>query len=425
MRKEADGKAAGEEREMDGKKRRIALYTAAPALIFMITWEIFYKQTMLPKSSDIVAHMEHALSLDMVLEVTHCGWHFVCWLFYACLPISIQAAASMATALFNAASAVLVIWLLERYLKGRPAGAWLSGTAAVIALTAGPLYLRFYNSSYYLGQGSPNPWHNPTSTAVRPFMILITILTADYWALDKTAAVRMGKRAVKKTTLYQLALMVLLFLSTITKPSFLMVYLPACGLIALARLIAGKGKNFVSLLIQHLYFIPSLLVFLWQYLKIYILGGGVASQAGETGIAIDFFKVAGMYAPSVLFSLILKMAFPFLVILLWRKVIFKDRLFQLTFLQFIMGLLITWTFVETGKRASHGNFGWGNILASSMLWIFCVVFYVRELTQNREAIGKSVGLKIKFGVPGAVLLWHFLAGAAYYWQVLHNMSGQL
>ena len=141
--------------------------------------------------------------------------------------------------------------------------------------------------------------------------------------------------------------------------------------------------------------------------------------------AIDFFKVAGMYAPSVLFSLILKMAFPFLVILLWRKVIFKDRLFQLTFLQFIMGLLITWTFVETGKRASHGNFGWGNILASSMLWIFCVVFYVRELTQNREAIGKSVGLKIKFGVPGAVLLWHFLAGAAYYWQVLHNMSGQL
>ena len=41
-----------------GKKRRIALYTAAPALIFMITWAIFYKQTMLPKSSDIVAHME-------------------------------------------------------------------------------------------------------------------------------------------------------------------------------------------------------------------------------------------------------------------------------------------------------------------------------------------------------------------------------
>ena len=81
--------------------------------------------------------------------------------------------------------------------------------------------------------------------------------------------------------------------------------------------------------------------------------------------------------------------------------------------------------METVKRASHGNFCWGNILASSMVWIFCVVFYVRELTQNREAIGKSVGLKIKFGVPGAVLLWHFLAGAAYYWQVLHNMSGQL
>ena len=407
------------------KKSKIALYTVAPVLIFIITCVMFYKQTMLPKNSDVVAHMNHALSLDMVLEVTHCGWHFVCWLFYACLPISIGAAASICTGVFNAVSAILVIWLAQRYLNGRKNSAWLAGVAAFVSLVVGPLYLRFYNSSYYLGQGTPNPWHNPTSTAVRPFMILITILTVDYWSQEKDAVCRLGKRTIKKTTAYQLVLLVLLFLSTITKPSFLMVYLPACGIIALARLIGGRGKNFVSLVVQHLYFIPSLLIFLWQYLKIYILGGGVAAQAGETGIAISFFQVAKMHAPSVLFSLILKMAFPFLVMILWRKVIFKDKLFQLTFVQFIMGLLITWTFVETGKRASHGNFGWGNILASSMLWIFCIVFYVKELLQNREEISQSTGQKVKFAVPGVLLVWHFLAGAAYYWQVLNNMSGQL
>lgn len=408
------------------KKWKIALYTVAPALIFIITCAMFYKQTMLPKNSDVVAHMNHAMSLDLVLAVTHCGWHFVCWLFYACLPISIAAAASISTGVFNAAAAVLVIWLIRRYLKNDKANThWLTGAAAFVSLVVGPLYLRFYNSRYYLGQGTPNPWHNPTSTAVRPFMILITILTADYWAQDKDAVCKIGKRTIKKTTAYQLGLMVLLFLSTITKPSFLMVYLPACGIIALVKLIGARGRNFLPLLVQHLYFLPSLLVFLWQYVKIYILGGGVAAQAGETGIAIDFFKVARMYAPSVLFSLILKMAFPFLVILLWRKVIVKDKLFQLTMTQFIMGLLITWTFVETGKRASHGNFGWGNILASSMLWIFCIAFYVRELAASRRETEMSTGQKLKLAVPGVVLIWHFLAGIAYYWQVLHNMTGQL
>ncbi len=405
-------------------RRRAALYTIAPTVIFIISFMMFYKEALLPGKSDMLAHMKSAASFDLVMGLTHNGWHFVCWLFYACLPISLEVAAGLSTAVFNTLTAVLVIWLIERYFKDISSHVPAATVTAIISLIVGPLYLRFYNSRYYMGQGTPNVWHNPTTVACRPFMILITVLTVEYWSCDREEHVAVGRRSLKKTTAYQWGLMLLLLISTIIKPSYLMVYLPVCGLRGLYLLGKGRGKNIISLICQHLYFIPSLLVFLWQYIKIYLLGG-ISGNVGESGIEIAFFKVARLYASSVTVSLILKMAFPFLVILIWRKVLFKDKLFQLVFAQFVSGLLITWTFAETGKRAKHGNFGWGNMLAASLFWIFCVIFFVKEVLENREKIAESAAEKVKYGIPAIVLLWHLLAGISYYVSLLLNMSSQL
>lgn len=404
------------------RKRKIALYTIAPTIIFIISFIMFCAQGMLPEKSDMVTHMKYALSLTEVMTLSHNGWHFVCWLFYACLPISIEVAAGMSTAVFNAFTAVLVIWLIDKYFKDVLNNVAVATVTAVTTLVVGPLYLRFYNSHYYLGQGSPNVWHNPTTIAVRPFMILITVLTVEYWSCEKEERISLGRHNMKKKTAYQWVLLILLLISTVIKPSYLMVYLPVCGIRALFQLCKARGRNFISLICSHLYFLPSLVVFLWQYIKIYLLGGAASGEAGETGIAIAFFKVARLYASSVTVSLILKMAFPLLVVIIWRKILFKDKLFQLVFAQFLAGLAITWTFTETGKRARHGNFGWGNILAASFLWIFCVIFYVKEVLENKDKIAEDTVMKVKYGIPAIVLLWHLLAGICYYISLLVNMS---
>lgn len=405
------------------RKRKSALYTIAPTIIFVISFLMFYKETFLVKNSDITTHMQYALSLDRVFSLTHCGWHFVCWLFYACLPISIAVAAALSTALFNAWTAYLVIWLADKYLKDKVTSIMIPTITTVSALLAGPLYLRFYNANYYKGQGSPNVWHNPTTIAVRPFMILITVMTVEYWNCDKEEKITLFGKQWKKTTIYQWVMMFLLFFSTLIKPSYLMVYMPVCGIVALVRLLKGKGKNFLKLVVQHLYFIPAAVVLFWQYLEIYLLG--TSTVAGEGGIEIAFFKVARLYASSVTVSLILKMAFPFLVLLLFRKIIFKDKYFQLIFGQFLVGLAETWTLAETGKRAKHGNFGWGNILAASFVWIFCLIFYVKEVVKNKDRIAADTALKVKYGIPAAVLAWHLLAGICYYVSLLTNMKAQL
>lgn len=420
---------------MDGNEKRNNIrekgwmYFWAFALVFLATWIIFTKQAQMPKHSDIVKHMKFTMSLTDVLKLTHNGWHFICWLFYACLPITPAQAAVLTTSLFNGATAVITAGLAERLFNGSQpvwkgkVRSYLPAVLAVVGLTVGSLYLRFYNNNYYLGQGTPNPWHNPTVLAVRPFMLLIDFMTLWYWDLWREEGFEKSC-SNKQCRKYQWALTFLLLYSTLTKPSFLMIYCPVCGIVELWRIRKHwkEGEAWKNAILRNLYFIPSLFVFLWQYLRIFIVGG---TAGGEGGIIIAPFYVARMYAPSVLISLILRMAFPFLVIVLWRKKIFKEKLFPLIFGQYVVGLLTTWIFAETGNRASHGNFGWGNALGCSFLWIFCLIFYVREMERDWDRIKKEPRYMLRYLIPALFLIWHLLAGICYYIYVLNNMGSQL
>ena len=297
--------------------------------------------------------------------------------------------------------------------------------AVTAGLMAGPLYLRCYNASYYLGHGAPHPWHNPTSIACRPLLLAVTVLTVACWDAGPGETVRVGGKAWSKSLALQVALAILLAIGTLIKPSVLMVYGPACALRALYLLCKAKGRNFLKLLLGHLYLVPAAVIMLWQYISIYFTGQD--AYLNSSGITIDPFYIAKLHAPSVLVSLLLKMAFPFLIIVIWRKKIFKDRLFILILLQYLTGLATTWIFRETGRRANHGNFGWGNLLASSLLWLFCLGFFIRAFREERKEgpAGRSVKRAAVYLVPGLLLFWHVLAGVCYYATLLSNMASQM
>ena len=410
-------------------RNRIAVWIASAACIFLLTYRLSLKESLLPFSSDMVTHIKYSLSLDHVLKLTHFGWHFVCWAIFACLPIDITQAAAAATALFNVFSGLLVLCFIERivkpdYKKGLGTGIWVFALGT-ICLTVGPLYLRFFNMRYYLGQGTPNPWHNPTSIAVRPFLLALCLMIEDYWLINKGDKVLLFGKEFSKALVYQIVMGALLAAGTLCKPSILMVYFPACALIAFVRLIKGKGRNFIPLIVEHLYFLPSLLIILWQFISIYI--SGTDKYLNSSTIVIDFFYTARLHTSSVAVSLILRMAFPFLVILIWRKELFKKPIFRLIFLQYLIGLATTWTFRETGRRANHGNFGWGNILACSVVWIYTVCFFASKIKENPSWYRIDLGGKGKWKIilPALLLLWHAAAGICYYSYLLKDWGVQL
>ena len=404
-----------------------AVYIAAPLFIFIVTYIMVMKEARLEKASDVVAHMKKCLSLEEVMSVSDNGWHIICYLIYELMPVSIETAASITSALFNAFEAVIIVWLANFMLKPdyrRSESFWLVSFISASSLLVGPLYLRFFNPRYYYGQSSPNPWHSPTTTAVKPFALLISIVTAFYWQCDPGEVVKVGKRQMKKTTVYQIWLAVLLLVSTLIKPSILTIYFPLCFFAALIKLIRQKGHGFFKLIGQHLYFLPSAALFLVQYLKIYVMKGSASAET-TGGIEIALFKVAKMASPCFPVSVILRMAFPFAVVIIWRKTVFKDKLFNICFWQYILGLLVFWTFAETGTRASHGNFGWGNVIGSSLLWIWCVIYFFKRWREEKPGEQKGAAIKLKFAVPAFLLGLHLCDGIIYYFNLLHNMAGQL
>ena len=420
------------ENNMDNRtwnRNRAAVWIAAAACIYLMTYRLSLKESLLPFSSDMVTHIKYAVSLDHVLKLTHFGWHFVCWALFACLPIDITEAAAAATALFNVLSGLLTLCFIERivkpdYKKGLWPGAGVFALC-VVCLTVGPLYLRFFNMRYYLGQGTPNPWHNPTSIAVRPFLLALCLLIEDYWMIEKGEKIYLFGKERNKAFIYQIVMGILLAAGTLVKPSILMVYFPACAVIALAKLIKGRGRNFFTLLVQHLYFLPALFIILWQFISIYI--SGTDKYLNSSTIVIDFFYTARLHTSSFVVSLLLRMAFPFLVIVIWRKEIFKQPLFRLIMIQYLIGLATTWTFRETGRRANHGNFGWGNILACSIVWIYTICFFISKIKEDPSwyRINDGIVKRLKYLLPLLLLAWHAVAGLCYYCYLLKDWGVQL
>ena len=84
-----DGKKFKKAKQRPEMSRPLRCTLSGRYFIYIISYLMFYKQTLLPKNSDIVAHMKHALSLDLVLEPSHCGWHLACWDFI-CLPADLD-----------------------------------------------------------------------------------------------------------------------------------------------------------------------------------------------------------------------------------------------------------------------------------------------------------------------------------------------
>ena len=126
-------------------------------------------------------------------------------------------------------------------------------------------------------------------------------------------------------------------------------------------------------------------------------------------------------------SKFLTVCFPVVVMFLWGKQFFKDKLAKFVLAMYIVGFAEAALLMETGERQMHGNFGWGLALGLSFLWIVSLCIYFSNFEKEKVYLLKKgyYILKIKYGFAMLVLLWHFLAGVTYYIDLLMDMNVQL
>lgn len=218
----------------------------------------------------------------------------------------------------------------------------------------GPLCIPWYNKIIYLGQGSPNIWHNVTLWTVKPFALLSMIFII---------------QAIQtKKNLYYIFTALALIASLFAKPSFAIMFLPALAIFSLIKKV--KDKQFIVFYL--ILVTTSIGILLYQFTHTF--------NSEESKIIFDYLGVWSQSSQNISFSIMLALAFPLLFLFLESKIIYDDYIL-LSWLQIFIGIAFYAFFAQTGRYYSHGNFGWSYVLAMSLLYLFSIVKFFEVYKQ--------------------------------------------
>lgn len=212
-----------------------------------------------------------------------------------------------------------------------------------------PLYFPAFNPYLYLGQWSPNPWQNATTLAMRPFAILAYYFFLESWS-------HLHQKIEKKNILF---FSLSLFLSTLTKPTFAFVFLPAAGICIIFDFFKNRCAFLKNTLFIGLSVLPTILLLLKQYLLTF------QQSSSAEGISISPGTAWGHYSPNILVSIILACAFPLSIFFAYLKHprLTYHKVFSLSYGMLFIGILEAIFLNEKGLRQFHGNFIWPYIIA--------------------------------------------------------------
>lgn len=301
---------------------------------------------------------------------------------------------------------------------GSGSGLSLIGTAlfTLVLNLVSAIYVPSFNETPYLGQGSPNPWHNPTTIMVRPIALLVFVIVIGECVRVQRGGFRKGQGLrVWKGIL----IAVLLLLSNLSKPSFVQIFYPAIFLLMFLWLFIYRFRNFplgMQLLVCCL---PSVALMAMQFLTAFY----GSTNEDSAGVVFAPFKVAGLYTPNIAVSTLLLLAFPLCVSLcgIVRRTFDWTDFFA--WITLFVGMGEKFLLAEGGSRMYHGNFNWGYILGAYLLWFISIRDYAawRCCFADGRGFKKAVAV-LAFALCGIVLLLHLASGIyyLYYLVVLGN-----
>ncbi|MCD7863951.1 MAG: hypothetical protein LUG61_10715 [Lachnospiraceae bacterium] len=252
--------------------------------------------------------------------------------------------------------------------------------------------------NHYLGVYSPNPFHNATYIAARPFTILAFFAFAEL--LDEYEE----KLNVPKMVWFS----VVLLLATMTKPSFTLIFVTLACLVMLGKLVMARFSNFKNTFFLGCAFIPTLLDLLYQYSDVFT---GTDLEGEAAGIGIEYMKVWGLESYNHWLAVLLVLLFPLVVLIFHCRDLLKNALYRLGWGLYAIGLLTFVFLYEKGYRVDHANFAWGY-----MAGLFFVVM-VSVLVMLQDSVGKKGKLWQR------ALMWlafavHVCYGVAYFKWIL-------
>jgi hypothetical protein len=334
--------------------------------------------------------MQHAAFARSLCQGSGMPPHFLFELVVCGVAAPLGGARAFELAAVAVAALAVVAKVVLTYRRIREAGE--VGTASLAALGllfAMPLFNWWKFPKVYLGQISPNVWHNPTAIAVLPLAMLLFSAASNLTMTDPPRRVASAGA--------------LTLLNCLTKPNYLLALLP-CWLALLVERAARSPRPsrtgwrwpaiFVAALVAP---VAGLLV--WQAWRLKASGGGVE---------IAPLAVWRLYSPNIPASILLSLAFPLGVLVLHWKIARRQAQLALAWSVLLVAVLQMALLAERGPRWPHANFFWGAYAANYLLFVESAVLLAGAPRSRRTTL--AWGLLAAHAAAGVVYAGLALAG---------------
>ena len=234
--------------------------------------------------------------------------------------------------------------------------------------------------NWYFGYFVPIAYHNPTQQLNKLFALWIYFVYRSQF---------LSAQPARPSLIPVLA--VLCVLSALSKPSFLIAFIPVAAAYALSDLVRHRWRQALVCLAG--IGVPSALILAWQARLAY---------GAETGALVAFAPFVVFDAGQTLYKLPASLAFPLVVAAAawWTRT--SDAGIRFIWMLTALALFVTLGLVETGDRMMQGNFAWTGQTAVFLVYVESMLFL---LTQPRLAWVRSAWV---------VFAVHVVCGMAWY-----------
>ncbi len=310
------------------------------------------------------------------------------------LPINYDTAGLVVTLGHVVLTAALIFVLLRHQVAAR----LVAMAVTLILMLIMPMNLSspFDWNALYFGYIPVTPYHNTTLTVLKLYALALGWLVA---------LIFQGRQS--RNMLWLVAIVTLL--SIAAKPNYVIALLPASGLYALYLLLRGQRQLDWRMLI--VFWSAAVIGLGLGFVQTFLNPSGVLSG----GIALDPFAFIARYEPIsrwLLVKLLLSVLFPLLVYLLHWHAAWRDHRLNMAWLTFFSGAAAFYLLVETGFRAGDGNFFWGAMAASFVLFVASAQFWLMQSAPLRR--GQLLRIGWRDGLCLAAGILHFVSGIVWW-----------
>lgn len=331
------------------------------------------------------------------------------------------------------ASLIMIYYYLRQH-SHLPASIPVISVLALLALSLSIMMpVNFFTpENLYFGYLVPHVYHNPTMIIMKPFAIIIFFLALPLF---------LNNKPVSRRWIFPLA--ILTSLSIVAKPSFIIAFVPALGLITFALMIRRiadvpsilkRPQTIIQAFIsdtEQSDALPQMLRPSYINWSVLILGIVLPTFAvliyqtitwtSSGGVGLDPLRVLYEWTlhyesnadQQLVYKFVMSLAFPLFVYIVHGDKTYKNFMLNTAWVTFAVSAMFYYLFVDYTVIAA-GDFTWSIQIAVLLLYItatiFMVQYYGQLLTERRMTTLNWMIL----GTSTIIFALHIVAGIHWY-----------